>query len=134
MPGATAEKPQTAAEKKKAAEQNGHGEAENIDLGPQDVHAGDPDETGEDVAQSASGAPVQLGFQMTGKRPTAAGLRLVGGKLDVDQQFHKGQKIELQIVAEIREVAFVDQVDGATGQVIGSERRHKAHIVGVSVL
>ena len=136
MGQATADKPMTAAEKKKAAkaESNGHGEPANIDLGPQNVHDGDPDETGEDVAQSASGAATQLSFAVGGKRPTTSGLRLVGGKLDIEQMFSKGEKVVLQIEAEIRAVEFVDQVDGATGQVIGSERRHKASIVGVSVV
>lgn len=135
MAAGTAEKPKTTAPKT-----NGRADIDaahkalgtsiegGIDPGPQDPHDGDPDETG-------AGTPaIQLSFAMAGKKPTTAGLRLVGGKLDIDQQFAKGQKIELRIEAEIREVAFVDQVDGATGQIIGSERRHKAHIIGVAVL
>jgi hypothetical protein len=134
MGAATAEKPMTAAEKKKAAEQNGHVEAENIDLGPQDVHEGDPDETGEDVAQSASGAPVQLGFQVGGKKPTGSQVRLVGGKVDVPGKYLKGQTQVFRVTVKFGEVAFVDLEDKETGQVIGCDRRQKGRIVAIAEL
>jgi hypothetical protein len=140
MSAATADKPKATGRKKGAAESNGSGTVEEAhaalgtdvqsDPGPQQVHDGDPDETGDEVPLPG----LQLSFAVGGKRPTTSGLRLVGGKLDIEQVFSKGQTIELRIEAEIREVSFIDQVDAATGQVIGSERRHKAHIVGVSVL
>jgi hypothetical protein len=93
-----------------------------------DIHDGNDGESLPDTARAMS-----LGFKVAGKQPTSAGLRLVGGKLDIEQQFLKGQKIVLRVEAEVGEIAFIDQHDPATGQVVGCERRHKARIVGVSV-
>lgn len=97
-----------------------------IDNGPQDVHAG-----GDDDDAPAGG---QLSFAVGGKRPTVSGLRLVGGKVDVEGSFAKGQKIVFRVEAEVGEIAFIDQHDPKTRQVIGCERRHKARIVGVNVI
>lgn len=100
----------------------------SVDMGPQDVHEGDPDVTGD--------APVrgtQLTFNVGGKKPTVSGLRLVGGKVDVDGTFAKGEKVVFRVEAVVGEIAFVDQTDPKTGQVIGCERRHKCRITGVSV-
>lgn len=144
MSAATAEKPMTAAEKraaKKAAESNGRAAIDeahkalgtNIDTGPQDVHGGDPDETG-DVPQSASGAPVALTFDVGGKKPTAAQVRIVGGKVDAPGQYRKGQVVEFRICVKFGEVAFVDLEDKETGQVIGCDRRQKGRIVEIAEL
>jgi hypothetical protein len=89
-----------------------------------DIHDGD-----DDAPKSASGAAVQLSFTVGGKKPTTSGVRLVGGKLDIERQFLKGETIVLRIEAVIGEVSFIDQHDAATGQVVGAERRHKARIV-----
>lgn len=143
MSAATADKPKATGRKKGAAESNGSGTVEeahaalgtgaNIDLGPQDVHDGDELREPDEAPESASGAPVQLSFGMAGKKPTTSGLRLTGGKLDIVQQFSKGQTVVLHIEAVIGEVAFIDQIDSSTGQVVGCERRHKARVVGCSV-
>lgn len=145
MAGATAEKPKKAADKtaEKDKASNGRGAIDeahkalgtkpdevpgaSIDLGPQDVHAGDPDET--DVPQSASGAPVALTFNVGGKKPTTTTLRVMGGRLDTDRVLQKGQKVHVSMVLVVGEVAFVDQTDTATDQVVGCERRHKARII-----
>jgi hypothetical protein len=97
------------------------------------VHDGDELREPDEAPESASGAPVQLSFGMAGKKPTTSGLRLTGGKLDIEQQFSKGQTVVLHIEAVIGEVAFIDQIDSSTGQVVGCERRHKARVVGCSV-
>jgi hypothetical protein len=97
------------------------------DPGPQDVYDGDPDEMFPETAN------VQLSLDAGGKKPTATQLRLIGGKLDIEQVFTKGQTIELRITATVGEVAFVDEHDKVTGQVIGCQRRHKARIDSVAV-
>ena len=97
----------------------------NIDTEPQNVHDGDED-----------GAPSQLAMfteLVGGKAATSNTTRLTGGKVEVDREFKKGQKIRLVITAEIGSVNFVDQRDGKTGQVIGCERRHSARILNVQV-
>lgn len=75
----------------------------------------------------------QISLQVGGKRPTSTSLRVVGGAVDVEQEFAKGQTVVIRMEAEITEVAFVDQRDQRTGQVVGCERRHKARPVEVSV-
>lgn len=75
----------------------------------------------------------QLSMQVGGKRPTGSSLRLVGGKIAVEGQFDKGQTIRLALEVQIGEVAFVDERDSKTREVVGCERRHKARIIGVSV-
>jgi hypothetical protein len=78
-------------------------------------------------------AQLAFSFEVGGKAPTSTMLRLIGGKIEVDGEFAKGETVKLEIVATVGEVAFVDIVDNKTGQVVGCERRHKARIVGVSV-
>lgn len=139
MSAATAEKP--VAGKKKAADRAAIDEAHkalgtepgevpgaNIDLGPQDVHAGD------EVPQSASGAPVQLGFEVGGKKPTGSQVRLVGGKIDVPGNYKKGQVVSFRVDVKFGEIAFVDLEDKETGQVIGCDRRQKGRIVAIAEL
>ncbi len=131
MSTGTAEKP-----KEKAAKANGAvadaaaalGTGAVIDDGPQDVHDGD------EVAQSASGAPVQLGFTVGGKRPTGSQVRLVGGKIDVPGNYSKGQVVAFRVTVKFGEIAFVDLEDKETGQVIGCDRRQKGRIIGVTEL
>jgi hypothetical protein len=97
----------------------------NIDTGPQDVHDGDD-----------APLPSQLAMfteLVGGKATTSNTTRLVGGKIEVDRDFKKGEKVKFLITAEIGSVAFVDQRDGKTGQVIGAERRHSARILNVQV-
>ena len=97
-----------------------------IDEGPQDVHDGDPEET---EAPNA-----QLTFNVGGKRPTTTSLRLTGGKLDIPGSYAKGAKLVIRVEVRVGEVAFVDEHDQQTGQVIGCERRHKARILNHAVL
>ena len=107
---------------------------DGIDNGPQDVHDGDELREPETPAQSASGAPVQLGFTVGGKAPTGSQVRLVGGKIDVPGQYKKGQSVVFRVTVKFGEVAFVDLEDKETGQVVGCDRRQKGRITAVSEL
>lgn len=104
---------------------------DGIDTGPQDVHDGDELQEPETPARSASGAPVQLGFTVGGKKPTGSQVRLVGGKIDVPGQYLKGQIVEFRVTVKFGELAFVDVEDKVTGQVIDCDRRQKGRIVSV---
>lgn len=103
--------------------------AAQSDSGPQDIHGSDEDD---EMAQSASGAPVQLGFTVGGKKPTAAQVRLVGGKVDVPGNYRKGQVVAFRVEVKFGEIAFVDLEDKETGQVVGCDRRQKGRIVGIT--
>lgn len=133
MPAAAAEKPTKKgtvgrADIDAAHEALGTSIEGGIDPNPQDVHDGD------DLPQSASGAPVQLGFQVGGKKPTGSQVRLVGGKVDVPGQYHKGESVVFRVTVKFGEIAFVDLEDKETGQVIGCDRRQKGRIVAISEL
>lgn len=71
----------------------------------------------------------QLSFSIGGKTPTGASLHIVGGRVEVNGQFKKGETIIVQMVVRVDSIAFVDEVDRQTGQVIGCERRHKARVI-----
>jgi hypothetical protein len=73
---------------------------------------------------------IDAGGQLTlnvggGKQPTTSTLRLVGGKIEVDGQYAKGETIVVRIEAVVNEIGFKDQEDSKTGQVVGCERRHR---------
>lgn len=72
----------------------------------------------------------QLTFDVGGREPDGASLRITGGRVEIAGQYEKGQKLRVSMLVEVREVAFVDEVDQKTGQVVGTERRHKAAVVG----
>lgn len=92
---------------------------DGIDLDPQDVHDGDQLTMFEQL--------------IGGKAATSSTTRLLGGKLDLDHEFTKGQRIVLRIEAEVSGVGYVDQHDPKTGQVVGCERRHSARITGIKL-
>ena len=89
---------------------------------------GTPDGLDGDLVIEAGG---QITWAVGGKTPTGSTLSLSGGKLEVDGEFSKGDRVRLLVECEVREVAFKDEVDRRTGQVVGCERVHKAKIVGV---
>jgi hypothetical protein len=98
----------------------------------------DPPDTPEQ-AEPTSELVISAGGQLTlnvggGKQPTTSTLRLVGGKIEVDGQFAKGETIVVRIEAVVNEIGFKDQEDSKTGQVVGCERRHRARITGVAVV
>lgn len=73
----------------------------------------------------------QLSFTVGGKRPSGSSIRIVGGKVALEGQFAKGERIGLYVEVEVGEVSFVDERDAKTGQVVGCDRRHKARIAHV---
>lgn len=75
----------------------------------------------------------QLTFGVGGKRPTDSSLRIVGGKIDVQGQYEKGQTITATVELVIGEVSFRDRHDAKTGQVTGCDRAHKARITAIRV-
>lgn len=76
----------------------------------------------------------QLSMLPGGKKATESTLRVIGGKFVVAGELKKGATIKIEMTLEVGEVAFVDMKDGATGQVVSCERRHKARPIGVKVL
>lgn len=71
----------------------------------------------------------QLSFSVGGKKPTGSSLRIVGGRVEVNGQYEKGDLLEITMVVRVCEVGFVDESDEKTQQVVGCERRHKARPV-----
>lgn len=89
-------------------------------------------ETQDNGAGASNTTQQQLTLKIGGKNPTTASTRLVGGKIDLDEQFLKGDKAVLRVEVQVVEVAFKDQEDAKTGTIIGSERRHKLKITGIT--
>jgi ribosomal protein L21E len=106
------------------------GAAQDNGTHPDGLHPDEAAALAQDLIIDAGG---QLSMSVGGKRATGSSLRIVGGKIEVDGQYEKGQTVHLALECTVGEVAFVDQRDASTGQVVGCERRHKARIVGVSV-
>lgn len=106
------------------AEQDGPGQFEEPVSSTQLERPGaDADEPGQ-----------QLSLYAGGNEPTTCKTRLTGGALTLPEEFEKGERIILRIEAIVREVDFVDLVDGKTGEVNATERRHKASVTGVRLL
>jgi hypothetical protein len=104
-----------------------------------DLVAGDAEETFDDgpfpddgdgqllIPGTSAGLTLKVG----GKKPTTASVRLVGGKVDINGQFDKQDRIALYVEAVIVDVQFPDTIDSKTGQVTSCERKHIARITGV---
>lgn len=113
-----------------ATDDNQNGQSPPQDPGEdQTTEPAEPQDDGGIVVQGTS----QLSWDVGGKKPNTSSLRIVGGKVDVEGQFKKGQKFQALVDLEVKEVGFVDQVDASTGQVIGCDRRQKARIIGISI-
>lgn len=80
------------------------------------------------------GSDGQLSLAVGGRKPTTSSLTLVGGKIDVEGQFKKGEIVVVQVECVVGEIAFKDLTDSKTNQVVGCARRHKARIVGSSIV
>lgn len=77
----------------------------------------------------------QLSLEVGGKRPTAGSLALMGGKVTLPKgQFTKGERVVVRVEAVVAHIAFVDQTDAKTRQVVGCERQHKARVESVTLL
>jgi hypothetical protein len=104
-----------------------------------DLVAGDAEETFDDgpLVDDGDGQLLipgtggGLSLKVTGKKPTTASIRLVGGKIDVTGQFDKQDRIALYVEAVVVDVQFPDTIDSKTGQVTSCERKHIARITGV---
>lgn len=90
----------------------------------------EPD-TQEEDGLVLGGTGQQLSFSVGGKKPTSSHFRLTGGEIQVEGQFSKGETVTFTVQASVDEVAFRDEKDAKTGQVVGAKRVHKARIVGV---
>lgn len=103
---------------------------------PHDQAAGAADDPRgqEDVLGLSLDLGGQLSFAVGGKRPTGSTLRVVGGKVELDGQFEKGETIAVRLELVVNAVSFVDKHDPKTGQVVGSERQHKARVTGIRVI
>jgi len=88
---------------------------DGIDTGPQDVHDGDPDETGDTPG-------TQLSFAVGGKRPTESVLKVDVGKIELTGTFKKGSMVTVELAVLVTEVNFKDQLDAVTKQAIGCQR------------
>lgn len=90
----------------------------------------DPEpEVGADDRLVVEGSSGQLSMNVGGKKPVSSSLRLVGGKLEVEGQFQKGERIRAEVELEVGEIAFRDKHDSATGEVVSCDRAHRARVV-----
>lgn len=83
-----------------------------------------------DLHENAQG---QFSFEVGGKQPTDVSLRMTGGKIDVSEEFEKGQLVEVTYLARVGAVEFIDKTDPKTKQVIACERRQKLRPESVTV-
>lgn len=111
-----------------------------LDPAAQKPHEGD-DELGPDqILQNPAelvidGSTGQLSLDVGGvKEPTTSTLRLVGGRIEVEGEFKKGDVLAVRLEAVVNEVSFKDTHDSTTGQVVACARNHRARVTGVQVL
>lgn len=81
------------------------------------------------MSASAVAERQQLTFDVGGKAPDGSTLRVVGGRIEIEGQYEKGDMLKVEMLVEVRSVEFADEVDKKTGQVVGCERRQKAQPV-----
>jgi hypothetical protein len=95
----------------------------------------DPDEgalpTGDLVVEAGGQLSLSVGG---GKQPTSSTLRLVGGRLEVDGQYAKGESVVFRVECVVSSIEFKDEHDAKTGQVVGCNRNHRARITGIAVV
>lgn len=77
----------------------------------------------------------QLSFDVGGKAPTSATIRLTGGRVNLDAgDIRKGEDLVLRVVVRVKAIEFVDELDPNTRQVVACEKRAKGPIVDVGLL
>lgn len=72
-----------------------------------------------------------------GKQPTTTKVRLYGGAVEVEPPeggFKKGQSYVLRVEVVCHKAGFTDEIDDATGQVIGCSDERGLSIRGVAVV
>lgn len=89
------------------------------------------DGSGYDGDLTLEGSTGQLSFAIGGKQPTSSSLRLMGGKVKLEGQFQKGERVVLHVEAVVFDVGFKDETDSKTGQTVGCERHQRARITAV---
>jgi hypothetical protein len=71
-----------------------------------------------------------LEFLVGGKAVTGHKLTIVGGAVETERQFEKGETVMVSFPITITEIAFGDQFDSKTDLVVGCTRKQKGRIVG----
>jgi hypothetical protein len=99
--------------------------------------AGVPDSAPDDLPpEEIIVAGLEMTFpKMGGKEPQGATLKLVGGKVKLQEgtALEKGMTIRFSGVAVVNFVGQKDQHDSATSQVVSAEQRHEARITDLRV-
>lgn len=123
-----------------AAGEGGEGEApasEPANNGNGNTPSGDGDFPGEDEEEKGP-PPIeiegdgQLNLQVGGAKPDKATVKLRGGSIDIPAgQLKKGEVLNLLVKVKVAEVHLVDKEDRTTGELVETERRHVAKIMGV---
>ena len=104
----------------RAHEELGTGEhVPGLDLNGQDPHGSDEER--------------QLSFDVGGKKPLQAKFSLTGA-LEVPGAYLKGELVTLEIQCVVSEVAFADEHDRETDQVVNCLRKHKARVLETRVV
>lgn len=97
---------------------------------------GNDDEAGEPEAETSDELTLfvsdgKLTATIGGKKPTSSSIAIVGGKVGLEGQFEKGEIVPLRIDVLVNDVGLKDSEDPKTGQIVATERRHKARIVAI---
>lgn len=96
------------------------------------VHEGDEEVTEQVQLEDAGDVPegAQLSFLVGGKPPTGSFLSITGAsKLGTPEHFEKGAELEVTLHVKVVEVAFADEEDRETAQVVSTDRTAKAKFV-----
>lgn len=74
----------------------------------------------------------QLSLRVGGRQPDVASVKLRGGSIRVPRgDYERGDTLDLLCKVRCCEVHFVDKIDGSTGEITETERRHVFKVVGV---
>lgn len=85
--------------------------------------------------EAATAPAAQLNWDevVGGRTPTGTALTFTGLKIEDGVKYTKGQKLVVEIVAEVGEVAFRDKHDSATGDVVDTTHAAKARVLSARV-
>src|SRR5262245_15891655 len=117
---------------REAAEKAGRPPTPPADL-PDDGPKPTPDEAefGLVIPGSKDVKADQLSLKVGGEKPRTCVLKLKGGKIDVNGQFVKGDRLRLLIDVQITGDNVQDTIDKLTGEVKSTSKAQSATIVGV---
>jgi hypothetical protein len=107
-----------------------------LDEGPErfQTAADDPEfgeEPGGQVHLVVEGRHEKLNTKVEGRTPTSSTLAITGGKVEVGGQYQPGDVVNFVLTVVIDQVAFRDEKDSKTQQVVGRARNHKGYISGI---